>query len=172
MKAPDVADQGLFLAEEFILWLWMQGLTTGGLSGRPDDKSACFVDDHMVLASERGDVKILTLAKGNPAESREAFEAMSRGMRPVNAKVRILAGDMEWVFTLAASGLQVSGAKLPPTQSKDMAGRFADRMFLIEELQSHLDRRFAHFLGIRISEPAALEAQLKDWIKQGLGVAA
>ena len=168
MKPLELIEQGRFLGEEFLLWLWMRGLTEGGTSGQEGDLSSCFVDDAVMLASERGDVKEISLRKGNPAESREAFEAISRGMRPVRAKLRILAGDMEWVFTLQASGLDISGLKLPPTASKDPVGRITDRLFLLEEGAGHLERRFKRFLHQRAGDPAAMLEALKSWVRSGL----
>jgi recombination associated protein RdgC len=164
----ELLEQGRFLGEEFVLWLWMRGLMEGGTSGLEGDLSACFVDDSVQLVSERGDVKELSLRKGNPAESREAFEALSRGMRPSKAKVRMLSGDMEWTFVLNAGTLDTSAMKLPPTQSKDPAGRVADRLFLLEEGLSHLERRFAAFLELRTQDVDGLESSLRDWVRASL----
>lgn len=168
MKPAEILEQCRFLGEEFVLWLWQRGLEDGGTSGKDGDLSACFVEDSIVLASEHGEVHQISLNKGNPAESREAFEALARGMRPVKAKMRILAGDMEWVFTLDAGGLVMSGLKLPPAASKDPVGRIADRLFLLEEGCAHLERRFALFLAYRTKNPSTLEAGLKRWIRAGL----
>jgi recombination associated protein RdgC len=176
MKPMELVEQGRFLGEEFLLWLWMRGLAEGGTSGLDGDQSSCFLDDAVQLVSEQGDVKELSLRKGNPAESREAFEALSRGMRPAKAKVRILSGDMEWTFTLGAAGLEISTLKLPPTQSRDAQGRVADRLFLLEEGMGHLERRFEAFLGERTQDPETMQETLKEWLRQGLkglvGVAA
>jgi recombination associated protein RdgC len=168
MKPLELIEQGRFLGEEFLLWLWMRGLAEGGTSGQEGDNSACFVDDDVQLASERGDVKELSLRKGNPQESLEAFEALSRGMRPCKAKLRILAGDMEWVFSLSAAQLEVSAMKLPPTQAKDLHGRVSDRLFLLEEGTGHLERRFVLFLKRRREDPGGMESEMKTWIKGGL----
>jgi len=168
MKPMELIEQGRFLGEEFLLWLWMRGLAEGGTSGLDGDNSACFVDDAMQLVTERGDVKELSLRKGNPAESREAFEALSRGMRPAKAKVRLLSGDMEWTFTLGAAGLEISTLKLPPTQAKDPQGRVADRLFLLEEGTSHLERRFGAFLEQRAQDPDGMEEGLRAWVRQNL----
>ncbi len=164
----ELLEQGRFLGEEFALWLWMRGLTEGGTSSVEGDFSACFLDDAVQLVSEHGDVKELSLRKGNPAESREAFEALSRGMRPSKAKVRLLSGDMEWTFVLNAASLDTSAMKLPPTQSKDPAGRVADRLFLLEEGVGHLERRFAAFLELRTRDASALETALCDWVRSSL----
>jgi recombination associated protein RdgC len=168
MKALELIEQGRFLGEEFLLWLWMRGLTEGGRSGQEGDNSACFVDDDVQLTSERGDVKELSMRKGNPQESLEAFEALSRGMRPCKAKVRMLAGDLEWVFSLSAAQLEISAMKLPPTQAKDLHGRVSDRLFLLEEGTGHLERRFVLFLNRRREDPDGMEGEMKTWIKGSL----
>jgi len=168
MKPQEMLERGRFLGEEFILWLWMRGLAHGGESGDPEDRSACFVDDSVQLANERGDVKELALRKGNPAESREAFEALSRGMRPVRAKLRLLAGDLEWTLTLHAESLLAAGMKLPPSAAKDPAGRAADRLFLLEEGLAHLERRYQRFLRERVGAPEELQAAMRSWLAAGL----
>jgi recombination associated protein RdgC len=168
MKPLEMIEHGRFLGEEFILWLWMRGLAEGGTSGREGDTSACFLDDEVTLVTERGDVKELGLRKGNPPESLEAFEALSRGMRPCRAKLRIMAGDMEWTFTLSAAQLEISAMRLPPSQAKDMQGRVSDRLFLLEEGAGHLERRFAIFLEQRSGAPEALKGEMKAWIEDGL----
>ena len=168
MKPLELIEQGRFLGEEFTLWLWWRGLAEGGTSGQEGDHSACFIDDAVVLASERGDVKELGLRKGNPAESREAFEAISRGMRPFKAKVRLLSGDMEWVFTLDAATLGMAAMKLPPSSAKDPQGRILDRLFLLEEGAGHLERRLKRFLEARSGDPDGLQEAMRNWVRQGL----
>jgi len=170
MKPQDLVERGRFLGEEFLLWLWMRGLTEGGTSSMEGDQSAFFLDDSVQLVTEKGDVKELSLRKGNPAESKEAFDALARGMRLAKAKVRILSGDMEWVCTLSSSTLDTSAMKLPPSQAKDLQGRASDRLFLIEEGIGHLERRYGIFLKIRTETEDALKEQIDAWIRQGVQV--
>lgn len=118
MKPMELIEQGRFLGEEFLLWLWQRGLLDGGTSGVEGDSSALFLDDAVVLVSEQGDVREISLRKGNPTESREAFKALSRGMRPSKAKVRLLSGDLEWTFSLNAATFDVSALKLPPARRR------------------------------------------------------
>jgi recombination associated protein RdgC len=168
VKPLELIEQGRFLGEEFLLWVWWRGLTEGGTSGSEGDTSAIFVDDPINLVGERGDVKAISLHRGNPAESREAFEALSRGMRPCRAKMRLLFGDMEWTFSIAAASLDYSGLKMPPSQAKDSRGRVADRIFLLEEFLGHMERRFARFLESRSGNPETLLLNLKTWIRTAL----
>ena len=168
MKPMELIEQGRFLGEEFLLWVWMKGLLDGGASGVDGDGSACFLDDAVQLTSEQGDVKEISLRKGNPSESREAFEALSRGMRPAKAKLRMLSGDLEWVFSLNAATLDLGAVKMPPTASKDPAGRVQDRLFLLEEGAAHLERRFKAFLEERVSDAEGLQARLREWVRSGL----
>lgn len=168
MKPMELIENGRFLGEEFLLWLWMRGLKDGGVSGVEGDLSACFVEDTVVLQTERGDVKELSLRKGNPAESRAAFEALSRGMRPVKVKLRIISGDMDWVFMLEASSLALSTLTLPPVSSKDPMGRMADRLFLLEEGTAHLERRFRAFLHARSDDADGMQEEMRAWVQGAL----
>jgi recombination associated protein RdgC len=160
-------EQGRFLGEEFLLWLWMRSMTEGGASGEDGDGSGCFVDDAIQLASERGEVKEISLRKGNPAESREAFESLSRGMRPTKVKLRILSGDLEWVFTLNATTLDMGTLKMPPSTGKAPHERLHDRLFLLEEGAGHLERRLKRFLHLRSQDPESLQESLRAWVLAG-----
>ncbi len=172
MKPMELLEQGRFLGEEFLLWLWMCSQTEGGASGADGDGSACFVDDAIQLVSERGEVKEISLRKGSPSDSREAFEALSRGMRPSRVKLRILSGDMEWVFSLAAATLDMGTLKLPPSTGKAPQDRLHDRLYLLEEGAGHLERRLQRFLQRRSEAPEALQSSMKEWVRAGLtGVA-
>jgi recombination associated protein RdgC len=167
MKPLELMEQGRFLGEEFLLWLWMRSMTEGGASGEDGDGSGCFVDDAIQLVSERGEVKEISLRKGNPSESREAFEALSRGMRPSKVKLRILSGDLEWVFTLNAATLDMGTLKLPPSTGKAPHERLHDRIFLLEEGAGHLERRLKRFLRARNGDSEGLQEALRAWVRAG-----
>lgn len=168
MKPLELMEQGRFLGEEFLLWLWMRSMAEGGASGEDGDGSACFVDDAIQLVSERGEVKEISLRKGNPSESREAFEALSRGMRPSKVKLRILSGDLEWVFTLNAATLDMGTLKLPPSTGKAPHERLHDRIFLLEEGAGHLERRLKLFLRARAGDSEGLQEAMRAWVRAGL----
>lgn len=167
MKPLELMEQGRFLGEEFLLWLWMRSMTEGGASGEEGDASGCFVDDAIQLVSERGEVKEISLRKGNPSESREAFEALGRGMRPAKMKLRILSGDLEWVFTLNAATLDMGTLKLPPSTGKASHERLHDRLFLLEEGAGHLERRLKRFLLARAEDADGLQESLRGWVRAG-----
>lgn len=167
MKPLELMEQGRFLGEEFLLWLWMRSMTEGGASGEDGDGSGCFIDDAIQLVSERGEVKEISLRKGNPAESREAFESLSRGMRPAKVKLRLLSGDLEWVFTLNAATLDMGTLKLPPSTGKAPHERLHDRIFLLEEGAGHLERRLKLFLRSRSGDPEGLQEAMRAWVRAG-----
>src|SRR5512133_3405757 len=160
-------EQGRFLGEEFLLWLWMRSMTEGGASGEGGEGSACLVDDAIQLVSERGEVKEISLRKGHPAASREASEPLSRCMRPSEVKLRILSGDLEWVFTLNATTLDMGTLKLPPSTGKAPHERLHDRLFLLEEGAAHLERRLKIFLQARSEDPGGLEESMRAWVRAG-----
>ena len=168
MKPLELIEQGRFLGEEFLHWLWIRSMTESGSSGADGDGSGCFVDDAIQLVSERGEVKEISLRKGNPSESREAFEALSRGMRPSKMKLRILSGDLEWVFTLQAATLDMGTLKLPPSTGKAPHERLHDRLFLLEEGAGHLERRLERFLLLRTDDAEGLQEAMRGWVRIGL----
>jgi hypothetical protein len=172
VKPLELMEQGRFLGEEFLLWLWLRSMTEGGASGEDGDGSGCFVDDAIQLVSERGEVKEISLRKGNPSESREAFEALSRGMRPAKLKLRILSGDLEWVFTLNAATLDMGTLKLPASTGKAPHERLHDRIFLLEEGAGHLERRLKTFLRARAEDPDSLQESMRAWVRAGRSGAA
>jgi hypothetical protein len=167
LKPLELMEQGRFLGEEFLLWLWMRSMTEGGASGEDGDGSGCFVDDAIQLVSERGEVKEISLRKGNPSESREAFEALGRGMRPAKVKLRILSGDLEWVFTLNAATLDMGTLKLPPSTGNAPHERLHDRIFLLEEGAGHLERRLKRFLHVRSQDSQGLQEAMRGWVRAG-----
>lgn len=162
----DVLVQGKHLGEEFLVWLWWRCLTQGGTSGVDGDTSALLIDQAIALGAEHGDVKELSLKKGNPAESAEAFQALARGMRPVKASMRLLDGDMEWVFTLVAATMEIQGAKLPKVQCKDIDGAALDRLFHLEALEGQIQARFEAFIRERMDDPEAFAEVLRGWISE------
>jgi hypothetical protein len=62
----------------------------------------------------------------------------------------------------------MGAVKMPPSAAKDPIGRMQDRLFLLEEGTSHLERRWQAFLEERTQDADALEEKLRAWVKQGL----
>jgi hypothetical protein len=44
----------------------------------------------------------------------------------------------------------------------------ADRLFLLEEVTAHLERRFQAFLTVRAQDPDELQDTLRTWLRAGL----
>jgi len=162
--AMDVARS--FLGQEFAMWLWRRGGGEGGQMVDSDD-SAMFGDDSIQLAAEHGMAKNVALKKGAPADSEAAFKALLEGMKPTKIKMRLLKGDMEWVFGLNALSFDISSMKLPPVQGKSDVEIAADRNFLIEEALGMFDRRYSEFLHERMDSGAMTEV-LTEWATNSL----
>jgi hypothetical protein len=88
-------------------------------------------------------------------------------MRPAKMKLRILSGDLEWVFTLNAATLDMGTLKLPPSTGKAPHERLHDRLFLLEEGAGHLERRLKLFLHARSEDPGGLEESMRAWVRAG-----
>lgn len=155
-----------FLGQEFAIWLWYRNAVEGGRRV-DDDGSSVLVDDSIQMAAEHGTAQNVTLKKGAPAESEAAYKALTDGMKPTKIKLRILNGDLEWLFTLNAQTLDFSSLKLPPIKGSNAVNYAADRMFLIEEALRFFDDRYAEFLHERMDADAITQT-LGEWAKMGL----
>jgi hypothetical protein len=88
-------------------------------------------------------------------------------MRPAKVKLRILSGDLEWVFTLNATTLDMGTLKLPPSTGKAPHERLHDRIFLLEEGAGHLERRLKRFLRERAEDSEGLQEAMRAWVRAG-----
>jgi len=150
------------MGQAFLAWLWRRAVEQGG-TGSEEDSTCVLLLDPMKLVGESGAVKEVTLKKGEPVESRAAMEALVEGMLPASLKLRLLQGDLEWIFTLDQH-LQISGLNLPKTNSKDMVARLADRTFLVEEACAAIDSRFKTFLQeVWVENYNSFLVDLKTW---------
>jgi hypothetical protein len=171
--ADDEADEALtFLGKEFMVWLWNKHLTEGGASGIEDDRSAVFLGNSIQFVASTGRAQEVSLKKGEPAESQAAFNALSKGLMPVKAKIRLLTGEAEgggreWQMTYSGLTLDGGSIKLPPAPGKDDLDRASDRLGLLAEGLQFLDDRFMRFMRERMEEEDDLLDRLQAWAKAG-----
>jgi hypothetical protein len=156
------------ISEDFILWLWKESLVNSGRLGVPGDDSVCHVEGPILLTSESGDVHEITLAKGNPQESIQAFEALRRGIKPRICIVRLFSTEKEFSFRLSADGLTMSGIKLPKPEVKtSWKDLLSERIDSLKDCISLMEARYRQFLLRRNSSNAEGE-QIRNWIEAGI----
>ncbi|MCR9248608.1 MAG: hypothetical protein NXI31_26575 [bacterium] len=112
-NAADAATHG-FLGEEFLTWLWYRWETDGGeydlSAGR---RIGIALDDFLAFGAPSEDETEQTLRRGLPTRTPQARSALRQGRRLKKAKLILADGSRQWVATLDASTMTLSGVRLP-----------------------------------------------------------
>jgi hypothetical protein len=154
MDLLDMINSRRFLGAEFLMWLWFKADCFDGLMEVKDHGSVEIIfDDALTLEAYMAETQRQDLKGGTPAFTPEAKTGLRHGKRASKAKMRFVKEGREWVFTLKAENLDISSAKMPTVLSREDDERFYERMYLLEELESILERLFEEFLRIRLAKP-------------------
>lgn len=152
MELLDLIEGRRFMGREFIVWLWFESeLQETNLVPTGVDPLALWLEAQITLVLEKEESRL----KGAiPASSPEAKEALRQGKLPKEAKMRAVRGEREFVWTLKADTLALSGLKLP-TQLKKTDEKhevFYERMMLLEDLEASLSALYADFVVLRLTD--------------------
>ena len=165
MELLDLIEGRRFMGREFIVWLWFESeLQETNLRPTGVDPCAVWLEAQITLVLEKEESRL----KGAiPASSPEAKEALRQGKLPKEAKMRMVRGDHEFVWTLKADTLGLSGLKLP-TQLKKTDEKhevFYERMMLLEELDATLAALYADYVILRLSDTwdDEIEPMMQNW---------
>lgn len=167
MDLIDLMETTRFLGEEFLTWIWFRSeLQDGHFQLGEDDRLEIFFDDQLTLETYRAEAERHRLSGGAPSFSPEAKQALRQGKRVTKAKLRLGKEGREWVVTVNAQTLGLSGMKIPAVLSKQDDDRFFERMYLIEEAENALRMLYRNFLEIRLDRtqwPAEL-SRIRQWV--------
>ena len=159
-----------FVGSEFLTWLWFRSEANDGIFSLPapegEEAVEVWFDDRLTLGAERGQ-SLENILKGNtPSISKEAKTALMEGKKVLGAKIRIIRGRVEWVFTIKAETLDIHSLKLPESGYEDEESAFLDRIDLVEQLDSIVMRLFASFLDLRTGPRWAQEElpAMRRWV--------
>lgn len=152
MELLDLIEGRRFMGREFIVWLWFESeMQETNLRPTGVDPVSLWLEAQITLVLEKEESRL----KGAiPASSPEAKEALRQGKLPKEAKMRLTRGDREFVWTLKADSLGLSGLKLP-TQLKKTDEKhevFYERMMLLEDLEAALSALYTDFVHLRLAD--------------------
>lgn len=152
MELLDLIEGRRFMGREFIVWLWFESeMQETNLRPTGVDPVSLWLEAQITLVLEKEESRL----KGAiPASSPEAKEALRQGKLPKEAKMRLTRGDREFVWTLKADTLGLSGLKLP-TQLKKTDEKhevFYERMMLLEDLEAALSALYVDFVHLRLAD--------------------
>ena len=157
-----------FLGVEFLTWLWFETERTHGEFALDEEfgEFELYFDDKLVVGSTNVDAQENFFKGGHPTSSLEARTALRLGKMAHDAKLRIVRGTQEWVFSLRGHDMAISGVKIPAVLSKEDDDRFYERMFLLEQLDQMIKGLFEQFLVKRLDATWKTEMlpALQTWI--------
>lgn len=176
-KSKDEAEEFLSRqpGREFLTWLWFKSEERSGriaLDGQ-EEIGLTFVR-RLILESGAGDYTESVVCQGQHASLLEGKEALRQGKKIREARLFLEIDSMEWEFTFKADLFQFQSIKLPaPSEEFDEKnaleeeGRLLERVFLLETAVGTMDRLFAFFLILRLSEgwPAEV-ARMEIWMNR------
>ncbi len=165
MDLLDLIEGRRFMGREFVVWLWFESeMQETNLTATGVDPCSMWLEAQITLVLEKEESRL----KGAiPASSPEAKEALRQGKLPKEAKMRLVRGDRQYVWTLKADTLGLSGLKLP-TQLKKTDEKhevFYERMMLLEDLDATLAALYTDFVHLRLSDAwdDEIEPLMQNW---------
>jgi len=142
---------------------------TGAAAGadREVDEITVWLDNKLIFR-DMEDVDhpgVTTMVGAAPSTTHEAKISMSSGKRPVEARIGMQRGELEWFFTLRVGpgGLELHGLKLPIEVKDGDEEKIYERMFLLELLSNAVQGLFRRFFAVRTSED--WDGLIEGWIE-------
>jgi hypothetical protein len=162
-----------FLGSEFLLWIWFTAETGEGVFDLGDKgKAELWLDGKITLQSEteRG-VETITCT-GEDVTMKQARFALAEAKEIREATIKLVLGDNQWSFVLDAAWMNFRSFKTPKVVNdgkEDPDGLFYEKVFLIEEAVTAMDRIYASFVKRRLSPEWLAEDRpaMARWISEG-----
>lgn len=145
-----------FLGNEFLTWLWFVIETDPKQLHRLDaDLVSITIGNRMVLENTRSNAKETITIKGDNAGMEEGRLAVKKGAVVAEIHLSYKTGAQHFEFNLKGESLNISNLKLPETgpveTPEDLEGVVLEKIFLIEKVVGMVNRLFAHFIHLRLS---------------------
>jgi hypothetical protein len=146
----------IFLGREFLTWLWFKSEERNGIITVPEmgENEIVFLQ-RLVLASGENEYSETVVCQGIHADMQEGKEALRRGKKIKEARLKLVKDSMKWEFTFQADMFQFQSLKLPAVMEiendADREGLIIERIYLIEKVIDAMDNLFTRFLQLRSS---------------------
>jgi hypothetical protein len=168
---PHAADLKL-PGRDFLTWLWFKTEARNGRITLPDGSEAEVIfAQRLVLESGDGEYSESVVCQGFHAELREGREALRRGKKIKEARIRMSRDSASWEFTFKADRFQFQSLKIPlvtdgDEEGEDRGGLVLERLYLLETAIRTMDQLFSLFLSLRLSPQWPGERTLMEqWLK-------
>ncbi len=157
---------------EFLTWLWFKSEERNGVVDFPDGgaKEILFVQ-RLVLAAGDGEYAETVVCQGLHTDMKEGKEALRRGKKIKEARLRVSEDTTKWEFTFKADHFQFQSLKLPAISEGedelDREGQNIERIYLVEKAVTTMDRLFVLFASLRQSPTWPEElSRMERWLNQ------
>jgi hypothetical protein len=176
--APDDIAQfdPLVIGRDFLTWLWFKSEERNGsvlIPGRGD--VAIEFIRRIVLESGEGEYSETVVCQGLHAGLSEGKEALRRGKKIKEARIKLERDSNQWEFTFKADRFQFQSLKLPvmpepDDNEQDRDGLIMERIYLLETAIDTMVELFEVFMKVRLSPRWDNEesAGLKRWLDRGI----
>jgi hypothetical protein len=161
-----------FLGEEFLTWLWFIIEKKQELI-RDFDKEfvALEVGNRVVFENRRKESTERITIKGDGASLEEGILALQKGALVSELNVVYKSSELSWQFTLKGESLNISSLIIPNTggseSEDDIEGLVLEKIFLYDKALQLLQKLYAHFAGLRISDTWQRKEvpRIRKWIQ-------
>ena len=161
-------DEFTFLGEEFLVWLWWQAETRGGVYAVGDDERiGVALDSILEFYDEATEVRVVVRGDA-PTRAPEAREALSRGMRLTRAGLIVTVSDENVSVVLDGPSLDLRSVKAEKPQGDTAEDRDGAALASIFGLTDAVDRVYRRFLVERVSSRfnAEVAPELLGWARR------
>lgn len=164
------------LGREFLTWLWYKSEERNGTILIPGiGETEIHLVRRLVLESGEGEYSESVVCQGVHADLKEGREALRRGKKVKEARLRLIRDAAAWEFTFKADRFQFQSMKIPVVadmdeeEQEDSDGRILERIYLIETAVRIIDRLFAWFVSLRLPENWQRERlRMEKWLQSSL----
>jgi hypothetical protein len=170
MDLVDRIETTRFLGSEFLLWLWFSQDALDGLLKLPKlGPVAVTLGTQLMLIDPLKPPESVHVRGMDPCGSSEAEQALHQGKLPRKVGLRLTFEDNDWVFTLDATTLGVTGVKLPALLSEGEEETFHERMRLFEQMHDLVQALYGRFLAVRLSPvwDSDVAPSMRRWLADG-----
>lgn len=158
-----------FLGAEFLLWIWLYAaIVEDSITLGKHGEWSVWLDGTLALQSVFDPAERVSVRGAAPASSAEAREAVKSYKFPTRARVIMRQDPRDFRFVLDAARFAISAGDIPAALTEPGDDAFLERMHLVDELLTLLDRLFATFLQFRLAPvwAEAFEPAVAAWSEE------
>lgn len=172
-KSPQALEEGRFLGNDFLTWLWFFiEQDEGNVRLEGGKEAQVHLGERMVLTLPGvGKERVVCTTQANALH--EARTALRQGKLVDEIQLFLMVGDNEYLLTLDSGLWAVKGLKSPKQmrdfKEDDEDSFFLEKMFFLEEVTNALNTLYARFLAERLASEwdVVRLPEIKTWVHEG-----